>query len=166
MHNGTEYVSRTFGIPSDAVTRILKHNNYDLTKRDPVTLRNNKNGYSVQELIDKYNIDVADLYSTYMQNGKAFTAKKFGLSNFNLVERILKAYNYDISKRDSKKINSSKTKAALKNKYGVEHALQIAKSKEKLKNTNQEKFGSDYFIGTALFKQKSIATNLEKYGYE
>lgn len=120
----------------------------------------------MQELIDKYDIDVADLYSTYMQNGKQFTAKKFGLSNFNLVERILKAYNYDIAKRDSKKINSIKTAAALKNKYGVEHALQIAKSKEKLKNTNQEKFGSDYFIGTALFKEKSIATNLEKYGYE
>ena len=166
LHNGTQYVARTFGIPSDAVIRLLKHNNYDLSKRDPIELRNNKNGYSVAELISKYNIDVDSLYKTFMNNGKLYTAEKFGMSNPDLVIRILNFYNYDISKRDSKAINRDKTAASLKNKYGVEHALQILKSKEKLKKTNQKKFGADYFMGTSAFKEKSIATNLEKYGYE
>ena len=166
LHNGTEYVARTFHITSDLVKRLLKYNNYDLTKRDPTFLLNNKNGYSVAELIDKYNIDVQALYDTYMTNGKLYTAKKFGLSNFKLVERILKFYNFDISKRDSKNINKIKTTNSLKEKYGVEHALQIPDSKNKFKRTNQEKFGFEYFMGTTAFKQKSIATNLEKYGYE
>ena len=120
----------------------------------------------VQDLIINKNIDVQDLFDTYMNNGKNFTAAKFELSNWHLVERILKECGYDISSRDSKKINVEKTTNSLIEKYGVKHALQIPKSKEKLKKTNQERFGSDYFMGTKLFKEKSKETNLDRYGFE
>lgn len=58
-----------------------------------------------------------------MNNGKNFTAAKFGLSNWRLVERILKESGFDISNRDSKKINVEKTTNSLVEKYGVKHAL-------------------------------------------
>ena len=115
---------------------------------------------SVDKLIKENNINVDDLYDTYMNNGGAYTAKKFGLSNFSLVVRILNEYGYDISMRDAKKINYTKTAAALKVKYGYDHALQIPASKEKLKKTNQDRYGSDYYMGTADFKDKSKKTNL------
>lgn len=121
---------------------------------------------STQELIEKYHIDVQDLFNTYITNGKNFTAAQFGLSNWRLVERILIESGYDLSLRDSKAINVQKTSDALMRKYGVKHALQISESKEKLINTNRERFNSDYYMGTPSFKQKSIETNLKKYGYE
>lgn len=121
---------------------------------------------SVDKLIKENNINVDDLYDTYMNNGGAYTAKKFGLSSFSLVVRILNECGYDLSTRDAKKINYTKTAAALKVKYGYDHALQIPTSKEKLKKTNQDRYGSDYYMGTADFKDKSKKTNLDKYGYE
>ena len=81
LHNGICYVAKSFGISTHDVINLLKANNYDLTKRDPAEKLKNKNGYSVAELVEKYNINVPDMYKVYMENGKQFTAKKFGLSN-------------------------------------------------------------------------------------
>lgn len=121
---------------------------------------------STQELIQRHQIDVQELFNTYITNGKNLTAAKFNLSNWHLVERILTESGYDISARDSKAINAQKTSDALMQKYGVRHALQIPESKEKFIKTNRDRFNSDYYMGTEDFKQKSIETNLQKYGYE
>lgn len=166
LHNGTEYVSRQFNIPSRIVKKLLIDKGYDLSKRDPIESRRNRNGYSAEELVEKNNIDVQSLYDMFLNNGALYTAQKFGLSHGGLVERILAYYGYTWESRDIKKINYHKTAEKIKEKYNVEHALQIPESKEKLIQTNRKRFDSDYFMGTEEFISRSKKTNRERYGYE
>ena len=60
----------------------------------------------------------------------------------------------------------NKAKRTIKEKYGVEHALQSDKVKEKVKKTNLEKYGVECAMQNSEVKEKAFKTNLEKYGVE
>lgn len=166
IHNGHNYISKKYKMGLSAIKNILTYNGFDLDKRLPYDQLDNVNKFSAPVLVKKLNIDTDELYDTYLNNGGLYTAKKFGLSNFSLVVRILKYYNYDLSVRDVKKINYRKTMATIKARYGVDSALSNPNSKQKLLETNRKKYGSDYYLGTEAFKEQCKKTNLAKYGYE
>lgn len=166
VHNGYNYLVKKYNMNIGAIKNILVHNGFDLSKRLPYEQLNNVNRFSAPNLVKKHNINLDELYNTYLNNGGLYTAKKFGLSNFSLVVRILEYYNYDLSIRDAKKINYTKTMDTIRERYGVNSALSNPASKEKFLQTNRKKYGSDYFIGTEKFKEQSKKTNLRKYGYE
>lgn len=57
-------------------------------------------------------------------------------------------------------------KKTMMDKYGVENAMDLQSSKDKIVATNREKYGADYYTQTDEYRQKVKQTNLEKYGVD
>ncbi len=60
----------------------------------------------------------------------------------------------------------NKIKNTLKERYGVEHQMQLKSVKDKIKQTCLEKYGVSSYTKTSEYLQKTKETNLERYGVE
>jgi hypothetical protein len=64
------------------------------------------------------------------------------------------------------KIVQEHHKQSMKQSYGVEHALQLDKFKNKASNTNKDRYGVEWVQSNPEIKQKSRNTMKERYGAE
>lgn len=64
---------------------------------------------------------------------------------------------------DSEKL---KQRQAMLEKYGVENAMQIAGTIDKIKATNLKKYGSEWYSQTDAYKEQMKNTSIEKYGVD
>lgn len=72
-------------------------------------------------------------------------------------------YKQMVASQDKEAIAANVKKSMLK-KYGVENAMQLKSSIEKIKRTNLEKYGSEWYAQTDEYKERVEQTDLEKYG--
>lgn len=83
------------------------------------------------------------------------------------VKTCSKQCRYEAAKlnRDIEKEQVALKKTLLK-KYGVENAMKIPGSIDKIKKTNLEKYGEEWYTQTEEYRRKVLKTSLEKYGVE
>lgn len=85
---------------------------------------------------------------------------------FNCYSRGFRTFCSNTSCIMKSKDIQDKIKNTLKERYGVEHQMQLKSVKDKIKKTCLEKYGVSSYTKTDEYLQKTKRTNIEKYGVE
>jgi len=85
----------------------------------------------------------------------------------NTIKTCSKECRYKLAKQNTDNEQMVATiKATMQERYGVDNAMQLSSSKDKIKETNLEKYGTEWYTQTEEYKDKARETCREKYGVD